>query len=577
MALLSAAFKEALTARSGEDGADAVLAYVEANWEDVSKVLDLFSADGQRQGGRPAPASAFNDFYKFTMLPVMRSVELARGGDVRCTFSVNIRDEGYRERLLASAIGKAAPDLFQELEKRLGQLAARRFDRETFEQCVTEYSLPGWDKETLDAICGTKEDPRMLVQELLIDPKESTPVAPSQPGHVLVQVFVARDEKLKADRVYIEATGPWHRVTWLETTMMQAVYDALFRDRRRQESGTKRSESGEWDDSAWYPAWLAEAMCRCGRSVAAAQSSGLQGGLMTGRRTGGLAFMILQGLYVQHALGPSGIFLGTSSVTSRYMCLEAGVDPAKVPRCMGTHAHELSMVIGAVVGELDDKAGAPLSQLVGHMLYFFRSRPGGDVREAQRKALMPMLTDTLGTRAFMKVASALKVPKGPHAGEPVLSIMGAARQDSGTLPAFKRMMEDFGYSGSLMASEIETANDLMKARECGFTLFGAGGFMGDSEKAWNAARTNISMAVKVLRVHVSGERSRFTPVKTGETEAEGQIKEGKFEADGTLSAEELQKVRDRAQVMASADSMIDSAQLQKLFEDALNELLGPGP
>ena len=34
--------------------------------------------------------------------------------------------------------------------------------------------------------------------------------------------FVARDEKLGEDRVFVEATGPWSRVTWLETSMMQA-------------------------------------------------------------------------------------------------------------------------------------------------------------------------------------------------------------------------------------------------------------------------------------------------------------------------------------------------------------------
>merc|ERR1712190_25422 len=86
--------------------------------------------------------------------------------------------------------------------------------------------------------------------------------------------------------------------------------------------------------------------------------------------------------------------------------------------------------------------------------------------------------------------------------------------------------------------------DLVSAKENGFALFGAGGYMGDSEKAWDASKTNISMAVKVLRVHVQGERCVHTPVKTGETSDGGQIKEGKFEADGTLTANELEAVRE---------------------------------
>merc|ERR1719282_1478621 len=129
---------------------------------------------------------------------------------------------------------------------------------------------------------------------------------------------------------------------------------------------------------------------------------------MTGRRTGGLGLIMLQGLYLKQAFKK---FIGTSSPTARYMSLEAGVPPERVPHAGGTHAHELSMVLGAVIGDIDDKAGMPLSQAVGHMLYFLKSSPQGDVQDASRKKLMPMLTDTLGTRAFMKTISMLKVPQ----------------------------------------------------------------------------------------------------------------------------------------------------------------------
>merc|ERR550525_1393896 len=143
--------------------------------------------------------------------------------------------------------------------------------------------------------------------------------------------------------------------------------------------------------------------------------------------------------------------------------------------------------------------------------------------------------------------------------------MGAARQDSGSLIGFKNMMEEFGFRGGMMASEIECAKDLMDARDHGFRLFGAGGFMGDSEKAWDASKGNISMAVKVLRVYLNGERCTSTPVKTGETSDSGKIKEGKFEADGTLPATELEQVRERAQVLATAEPRLDAAALQALF------------
>ena len=39
-------------------------------------------------------------------------------------------------------------------------------------------------------------------------------------------------------------------------------------------------------------------------------------------------------------------------------------------------------LIGSILGDVDDKAGMPVSQVIGHMLYFFKSRPVGDVRDA---------------------------------------------------------------------------------------------------------------------------------------------------------------------------------------------------
>jgi hypothetical protein len=394
----------------------------------------------------------------------------------------------------------------------------------------------------------------------------------------LVQVFVARDEKLDQDRVYIEASGPWHKVTWLETSMMQVVYDCLFRDRMRQRYRISKSSSGSWDDSAWFADWLAEAMCRCARSIKVCQEYGMKGALFTGRRTGGLALMILQGMYAQQAFrSPDGasMLIGSSSVTSRYFSLAAGVAPAHVPACAGTHAHELQMTLSAILGDLDDQCGMPLSHVVSHLLYFYRSRPQGDVREGVRKNLMPMLTDTLGSRAFMRTAAKLRVPFGVHKGEPVLSILGAARQDSGGLQAYSDLMREFGYKGALMASEIETSSDVIEASRVGFKLFGAGGFMGDSEKAWDSAKTNISMAVKVLRVYVggSGVASTFPPAKTGEVGTDGMIKEGKFEIDGTLSREKFEQVRQRVQVLCEAAPKVSDQELQGLFEGALRKFL----
>merc|ERR1711879_1001851 len=106
---------------------------------------------------------------------------------------------------------------------------------------------------------------------------------------------------------------------------------------------------------------------------------------------------------------------------------------------------------------------------------------------------------TLGTRAFLKTVSLLKITRGPHRGEPFLNIIWAARQDSGDLVAFRDVCREFGYDRAMMASEIEGPHDLISAQSCGYTLFGAGGFFGDSRRAWEPAVRNIGMAIKVLR------------------------------------------------------------------------------
>ncbi|CAE7437387.1 unnamed protein product [Symbiodinium natans] len=490
------------------------------------------------------------------MLPVVRAVE-GGSGTVQCTFSANIRDEGFNKALTEAARLDPPGPLFELLKSGIQDLASRSFDVETFDRLRRDLAVPGWDDETLAAVCGTAECPRTLAQEVDVDPKGARRL-PKDAGNVLLQAFVGHDVKTGSDRVFVEATGPWHRVTWLETSMMQVIYETFFRLRMRERYGS--------EDSVWYSRWLAEAYLRCARSVLAAQESKMRGVIMTGRRTGALPLMMLQGMFILNSFrDPEGksLCLGTSSVTAHYWLKDAGVPPELLPVPAGTHAHELSMVCSAVLADVDDAAGLPMSQAVGHALYFLCSRPQGDVRDAARKALMPMLPDTLGTRSFLRTVSQLTVPQGPHKGEPLLSVIGAARQDSGSLEAFAAVVKEFGFKGGLMASEVEVPQNLLDASALGYTTFGAGGFFGDSEKAWDKNGSNISMAIKVLVVHVNGERTAVDPVKTGDPSKGG---EGKFEADGLMSVERLDALKARTKLMQEAEAKLPVAELQALFE-----------
>mmetsp|Transcript_45943 Transcript_45943/g.109406 ORF Transcript_45943/g.109406 Transcript_45943/m.109406 type:complete len:616 (+) Transcript_45943:110-1957(+) len=608
------AFTTALRARATDaknpsKEAERLVMFVDGHLAEVSEVLGRFKPSGRlREDVEPLPASAYNDFYKWTMLPVMRAVETARGA-VHCTVSVNVRDSELRSRLLHSA--KTGTELFKHVSEEVYNMAARRFDRDRFVHVAKMRNVPGWDNDVVDSVCGPPDKPRCLAEEVAIDIGCRQPKMPSAMNKVLVQIYVGYDNRLREERVFFEATGAWHLVTWLETPLMQAVYDALLREEMRHRSWplgvaseTAADDSGwyslrmqtcwtrsscpgvggsdkeaasssrrVYSDDVWYPQWLADAMIRCVKSTDAAIKAKLKTVLMTGRRTGGMPLILLQELYHVHELkddAGNSLNLGTSSVLAHYWLNDANV-PLKIGPS-GTHAHELQMVLGALLAEVDDELGCPLSSALSHALYFYLSLPLGDTKEPGRKVLMPFLPDTLGTTSFLKTAAQLVVPRGKQKGEPLLDSFGTARHDSGDMANFQKLCKELGFKGGCMASEIGTADDLMKASKLGFVAMGAGGFFGDSENAWDSSVRNISMAAKMLRVYEGPELRRTSshPMKTGDSSSGGA---GKFEADGLLSAAEVAELQRRAAALAACEIKVKPAELQARFEELVDKFL----
>ena len=103
-----------------------------------------------------------------------------------------------------------------------------------------------------------------------------------------------------------------------------------------------------------------------------------------------------------------------------------------------------------------------------------------------------------------------------------------------------------------MASEISSCEDLVEACNEGFSTFGAGGFMGDSEKVWEVRKNTkfeANMAVKVVRVYVNGVRTRVQPVKLGDGF-------GKATCDTTLAKEAQNAILENANAVKRAAIMI---------------------
>jgi len=495
------------------------------------------------------------------MTPVIRTEEKYFKVPIHVTFGVSIREDWFKKAL------KEDEELFKTLGENLSKLKDRKFDRDIFDAIIKKkkeqhettpavQELPLTEEDIL-LICGTKEKPNSLIDEF-----QSVKYIPTAEtgDKVVVSLF-----KHNGDAV-IEVCGPWHRVTWLETTVMQCVYETGLRYKLKNQ---KKS----------YAKWLSEALIRCRKTISQIgtitrfSDNKIKGALFTGRRTGGYAFLLLQNLLVSQEYGDC---IGTSSVDAWYDLTKMKANFKLNP--VGTHAHELSMVTSALFPELDENSlNLPLTQLLGHYLYY---------KQSNNSQPIPMLPDTLGTAAFMKAGNIIQVN-----GKRFLEIILNARQDSGKLEDFVKVMAKYDFWNPVMASEIDEPATLEKAwnmtykdalgencpekEESNFPYktFGAGGFFGDSEKAYNKTKDSISMAVKAIRVYKDYKASRVFPVKLGDGT-------GKLSINVTLNEDSLKKAENRAQKIKNEgvknlgkNKASQIAEIQKLWDETTNEIL----
>jgi hypothetical protein len=293
--------------------------------------------------------------------------------------------------------------------------------------------------------------------------------------------------------------------------------------------------------------------------------------LFTGRRTGGFLFLALQNLFFadhfkQFTLpGEPGeitanskldnadiatLCLGTSSCDAWDYLRSKALPCLKV---VGTHAHELSMVTSILYPMFDNnKDKLPLTQIFGHYLYYLLTG---------KEKPIPMLPDTLGTPAFMKAATLVKVGDVRF-----LEKIFSARQDSGSLEDFMTIMKKFEYVKGKMASEIDDTLTLLKAAKLEYGSAGAGGFFGDSGKVWNKDLSNPAMAVKAVRIEYDipdnqieyYERLNFPhvklierrhvigyPIKVGDPSSmsDPSLNKGKLSLDKNLDSKDIEAMK----------------------------------
>lgn len=533
--------------------------FVEENWADMCRVISLFKIDPEtgkivNADGTHLSATTFNDLYKLPMAPSIQQQQLSSGGVAITTFGLDVRDAELRKTL---AEGNA--EIIGEVVQALDALKHHRFDYNVILATVAGKPIEDFFKSDAAKAIFFNEDgsPRTLISA---EVPAGAPVYPGTciynykitpdmlaPGQVSVAVFMDNDPKT-GYRLHIEATGEWNKASFLETTMMQAVYQVALQKHLKERGCT-------------FGQWLYEALFRfyLSTTFAGTNCPEMTGFLFAGRRTGHFLLLLLQALLAKKI--PNSKIAGTSSFDAWYV-LTTKMGFQNVIPPVGTHAHEIQMGAQALFANFDlspaNPEFLPLSACISTYLYYLTAHKGG-------AGPMPMLPDTLGTESFCKAAAAFMVHpmKDGHIDTTqrvsLLSLITSARQDSGKLEAFVEIMKKYGCKCGLFASEIDELKTFLEARDLGYKFFGAGGAMGDSEKVWDVngeKAFSASMAVKIIRMWLLDPTTGLwircrSPVKLGDGNDPVKVT-----TDPLLSSEAYQQViadAERVKLMAKQE------------------------
>jgi nicotinic acid phosphoribosyltransferase len=387
-----------------------------------------------------------NDFYKWTMALTFNEIRQKHGPQM-VKFLVDFRTKRVSEMVMKS------PELQQKIRNALSSLASRPHDPATLAS-IPNPKVRGFFESTV--LPETLADP--LIRDRTVDLSQMSPE--SKP---VISFYIGPDCYGNVGPI-IEICGLHEYASWLETSVLQVLFEII-----RREDNHARGIS-EVDA-------LFESLYRTHLSMIA--TDGKPASLetviyMAGRRTQGPLFLLLANLYLDQL---SVKFKGTSSVWAWNILANVLKIPLKKFVPMGTHAHELSMLLG---GMRFGKYG----QIVGHYLYWLTHISG-------TKIPFLALPDTFGTKCFLDVAKRIyvKLPNGDVV--PFLNLIDGFRQDSGSISEFVKLVRSVLPKAKVLASEIGSPTEQEEAVSAGCYALGIGGFCGDSEKAFEKALREV--------------------------------------------------------------------------------------
>jgi nicotinic acid phosphoribosyltransferase len=394
-----------------------------------------------------------NDFYKWTMSLNFKEIA-QRHGPQMVKFLVDFRTPRVSQMVMKSH------ELQQKIRNSLSSLASRPHDPATLTS-IPNPKVRGFFESTV--LPDTLADP--LIHDRTVDLSQMS--SNSKP---VIAFYIGPDCYGNLGPI-IEICGRHEYASWLETSVLQVLFEIIRREDKHAR-GISEVEA------------LFESLYRTHLSMI--EIDGKPASLetviyMAGRRTQSPLFLLLANLYLDQL---SVKFKGTSSVWAWNILTNILNIPLNKFVPMGTHAHELSMLLGGM-------GGGKYGQIYGHYLYWRTHIRGTETP-------FMALPDTFGTKCFLDVAKRIyvKLPNGEEVS--FLSLIKGFRQDSGSISEFVKLVRSVIPTAKVIASEIGSIANLEEAVSAGCFALGTGGFCGDSEKAFEEALREVFPSLQFI-------------------------------------------------------------------------------
>jgi len=454
-----------------------------------------------------------NDFYKIVMGPVLWQFKFLN------TFTADIRDIPSQEE-----IQNEKSTVILKLVAFLEQLKYRRISKEQILKCASA------NPKLVDfySRVGDELFKHQLVSEIIVGrgPNEEDDKILKEQMKTFVYVYYGFNAKTKRNEWIIQSRGMCAKNSWVETAMMQIIYQTFLEAYCEKNNITKEQYIATCIVREIITIMILNKKTTCKYA------------LFAGRRSCFLQFLILQNYIFFKLMDPDKI-IGSSSMWAILSLREMEFD---IPYpWVGTIAHELFMMAQAVFKDYDDNEdNVSVSQAIVLYMYMILVHKEGTP--------FPCLPDTLGTktcfRALQSVMITVTNEDGTTTEKSLLEYVGMLRKDSGEIKDFQDLSKQYPElsNAKIMDSEIGNILEAILSNEAGIMIIGAGGLFGETqipdelleegERIILGLNARLKMAVKVTEVTISKEKVKeeekkevesIHPVKTSDGTDAGKL------------------------------------------------------